>query len=147
MVDNISPELRQFPSRPWAGVVVVVMRGAEFLLTLRAKPPGYGVWGLPGGALHLGETSFDSAIREVREETGILCQPLRCFTAVDVIERAAEGPVEYHFLLAAVLAEWLSGDVQAADDAQAARWFTLENLSSVRHFPYTDELVRQAITL
>lgn len=123
---------------------MVVRRGAEFLLTLRAKPPGHGVWGLPGGALQLGETAFVAAIREVQEETGIVCQPLRCFTTVDVIEHAADGVVEYHFLLAAVLAEWQSGEVQAADDARAARWFTLANLSSVQHFPHTEELVRQA---
>lgn len=144
MADNISPEARRFPNRPWAGVVVVVRRGAEFLLTLRAKPPGQGVWGLPGGALQLGETAFEAAIREVREETGIQCHPLRCFTTEDVVERSAEGTVEYHFLLAAVLAEWLSGDVRAADDARAARWFTLANLSSVPHFPHTTELVKQA---
>ncbi len=144
MADNILPEPRLFPSRPWAGVVAVVRRGEEFLMTLRAKPPRQGVWGLPGGALQLGEAAFEAAIREVREETGILCQPLRCFTTVDVIERAADSAIEYHFLLAAVLAEWLSGDVQAADDAKAARWFTLANLSSVPHFPHTEKLVRQA---
>lgn len=143
MADNILPEPRLFPSRPWAGVVAVVRRGEEFLMTLRAKPPGQGVWGLPGGALQLGETAFAATIREVREETGILCRPLRCFTTVDVIERAADNAIEYHFLLAAVLAEWLSGDVRADDDAQAACWFNLANLSSVPHFPHTEELVRQ----
>lgn len=144
MAGNISPEVRQFPSRPWVGVVVVVRRGREFLLTLRAKPPGAGVWGLPGGALQVGETALAAAEREVQEETGILCRPLRCFDCVDVIEHMPDGAVAYHFLLAAVVADWQSGEIRAADDARAARWFTLEDLASVAAFPRTAELVRQA---
>lgn len=123
---------------------MVVRRGDAFLLTLRAKPPGAGVWGLPGGALQLGETALAAAAREVREETGILCRPWRCFDCVDVVERAPDGAVQYHFLLAAVAADWLSGEPQADDDARAARWFTVADLAAVTAFPRTAELVRQA---
>lgn len=162
------PDPRYRPDRPWAGVVVIVFRGDEFLLTLRAKPPRAGIWGLPGGALHLGETGFAAAIREVREETGILCAPYASFTTVDVIEpghpdhdqtdarTASDGQVnrhdktisttpDYHFLLAAIAAEWKDGTITPASDATDAGWFDLGTLNNVPHFPLTKELVLQAL--
>ena len=136
---------RYRPGRPWAGVVVIVFRDEKFLLTLRAKPPRAGIWGLPGGALHLGETSFNAAIREVREETGITCEPYANFTTVDVIEPPDSAPPDYHFLLAAVAAEWREGEIAPASDAADARWFDLGELNNIPHFPLTIELVRQAL--
>ncbi|MGB4101935.1 MAG: NUDIX hydrolase [Alphaproteobacteria bacterium] len=136
---------RHRPTRPWAGVVVLVFQEDKFLLTLRAKPPRAGIWGLPGGALNLGETVFQAAIREVREETGILCAPYASFTTVDVIEPSDSPTPDYHFLLAAVAAEWREGDVTPASDATDARWFDFGELNNVPHFPSTIELVRQAL--
>lgn len=136
---------RFHPTRPWAGVVVIVFRDDQFLLTLRAKPPRAGIWGLPGGALHVGETSFQAAIREVREETGIICAPYHSFTTVDVIEPPGSTSPDYHFLLAAIAAEWESGDIVPNDDAADAAWFTLGTLNDVPHFPLTTELVRQVV--
>jgi bis(5'-nucleosidyl)-tetraphosphatase len=52
-----------------AAGVVVFRRGSagERVLLLRA----YRNWDLPKGRLEPGETSFDAAVREVREETGL----------------------------------------------------------------------------
>ena len=139
-----APEDRHAPSRPWAGVVVVVWRDDRFLLTLRAKPPHAGLWGLPGGGVQLGETLLAAAAREVREETGIICAPIRSFSAVDVIERDAQGEVAFHFLLAAVVARWQGGEIVPGDDAVDARWFTPDELSALANVPGTDALIREA---
>jgi 8-oxo-dGTP diphosphatase len=140
----VSSESRNHPARPWAGVVVVVWRDDQFLLTLRAKSPHAGFWGLPGGALNLGETAFAAAVREVREETGILCRPRASFTTVDIIERDAVGAVAFHFLLAAVVADYEHGSLMPSDDAQDARWFTLNELAILSNVPLTAELVAQS---
>ncbi len=144
MNNAVQPELRHAPDRPWAGVVVVVWRDDKFLLTLRAKPPHAGAWGLPGGALNLGETAFAAALREVEEETGIVCVPRASFTTVDIIECDANGAVAFHFLLAAVAADYDSGVVTPRDDAADARWFTLTDLATLPNVPRTAELVVQA---
>jgi ADP-ribose pyrophosphatase YjhB (NUDIX family) len=51
--------------------VVVTNDAGEILLIRRSDNDN---WALPGGAIDLGETLTQAAIREVKEETGITCQ-------------------------------------------------------------------------
>lgn len=49
-----------------AGEIVLIRRGIE---------PGMGAWAQPGGFLEVDETVHEAAIRETREETGLLIEP------------------------------------------------------------------------
>jgi len=51
--------------------VVVTNEGGEILLIQRSDNEN---WAIPGGAVDLGESLTDAAIRETREETGITCE-------------------------------------------------------------------------
>lgn len=69
--------------KPEVGVGVIVFRhlresanGLEVLLIRRGKPPSLGKWSFPGGRQELGETLIETAIREAREETGLLLRQL-----------------------------------------------------------------------
>jgi len=48
------------------GEIVLIRRGIE---------PGKGAWAQPGGFLEVDETVHEAAIRETREETGLLIEP------------------------------------------------------------------------
>ncbi len=119
-----TPAQQGHPGHPRVGVGVVVWKGDALLLIRRAKPPGEGRWSLPGGRQELGETLFDTAFREVREEAGVVCRPTGVLTAVDNIERDADGRVAFHYTIVEVVAEWVEGEPVAGDDALAARWAT-----------------------
>jgi 8-oxo-dGTP pyrophosphatase MutT (NUDIX family) len=54
--------------RPSASAVIFDRRGR---VLLQQRSDG-GQWGLPGGSVEIGESVTDAAIREVREETGLV---------------------------------------------------------------------------
>lgn len=103
---------------------MIVWKGDALLLIRRGKPPGEGRWSVPGGSQELGETLFETAVREVREEAGVVCRPTGILTAVDNIVRDAAGRVSFHYTIVEVAAEWVAGDPVAGDDARQARWAT-----------------------
>ncbi|HYD32337.1 MAG TPA: NUDIX hydrolase [Azospirillaceae bacterium] len=122
---------RQYPDRPWVGVGVVVFRGDHVLLVRRGREPRKGQWGLPGGAQEVGETLFDCAVREVLEETGLHVRPYGVVTAIDSVTRDAAGAVRFHYTIVEVAAECDGGDPVPGDDADAARWVSLEEAGAL----------------
>ena len=67
----------------FAGGCIFNERG-EVLLQRRSDS---GKWGFPGGAVELGETPEMAAVREIREETGLVVEPGRLigvFTEFDM---------------------------------------------------------------
>lgn len=113
---------------PIPAAVAVVIRNDSVLLASRANPPHAGRWGFPGGKIEIGETIEAAAVRELMEETAVTARACRVLTAIDVHIRDAQGRLLRHFVLVAVLCEWLSGEPVAADDARDAAWFRLEGL-------------------
>ncbi len=110
----------------------MTVRERRLLLVRRRNPPDAGLWGCPGGKIEAGETIEDAAMRELREETGILARPLQLLTAFEVIRRDEEGQLVGHFILLPVLCQWLSGTPTAASDALDAAWFEVDGLAQRR---------------
>ncbi len=114
--------------QPIAAAIGVVLRRGEVLLVRRANPPDVGRWGFPGGKINKGETIAAAATREVFEETGVRVEARQVFTAVDVFDRREGGRLHQHFILLAVLCNWLEGVPTAGDDALEAAWFPADAL-------------------
>ena len=141
------PDSREYPDRPWVGVGIVVWRGDEILLVRRAKPPRLGEWSIPGGAQSVGETVFEAAIREVREETGISIRPTGIVTVVDSVIRDAEQRPQFHYTLVEMSAEWVAGDAIAADDVDDIRWATPATAATLIKWDETLRVIAEAARL
>jgi ADP-ribose pyrophosphatase YjhB (NUDIX family) len=106
-------------------------RDGRVLLIERAKPPGEGLWTVPGGRLDRGETLAQAVAREVREETGLIVEvgALAC-----VVERMGD---DFHFVILDYLARQIGGTLAAASDARAAKFVDQAELARL---PLTDGL-------
>lgn len=136
---------REYPSQPLVGVGAVVLRDDRVLLIRRSRPPRAGEWSLPGGLQTLGETVFEAAVREVREETSVAVRPLALIDVVDLIEREPDGGrVRWHYTLIDVLALWIDGEPCAADDATAACWADEGQLMHLNLWPETLRIIARA---
>jgi len=116
------------PGPPIAAAIAVVVRDDRVLLVRRANPPDAGKWGFPGGKIEAGERLEEAALRELREETGVIAEAIRVFSAVDALDYSADGSLRQHFVLIAVLCRWMGGEPVAGDDALEAAWFDLHGL-------------------
>ena len=119
------------PAAPQVGVGAVVFHDGAVLLVQRRNPPCANEWAIPGGKVRLGETLQQAAEREILEETGIHIKAGEPVYAFDLIENDASGKVCWHYAIIDLQAEYLHGEIQAADDASAAAWFKPEELANV----------------
>ena len=122
---------REYPDSPIAGVAATVFSGENVLLVRRGNEPSYGLWGLPGGVVELGETVEEALTREVKEETGLSVRPIRLVTVLDSIVRDDEENIRFHYVLLEFLCEDLGGELEASTDVSDARWFPLGSLDSI----------------
>jgi 8-oxo-dGTP pyrophosphatase MutT (NUDIX family) len=94
-------------------------------------------WALPMGKMELGETPSQCAIRETREETGVLVQPtglLGIFSDPAHIVAYGDGEIrqEYEVILLAVPVE---GDLTINDEASDVRWIAPPDLAGLDIHP------------
>lgn len=114
--------------------------GAEIVLVGRARER---IWTLPKGTPAVGETREMTALREVREESGI---EARIIDEVGTIEYnfTRKGRVVYkrvfHYLMIAI-----GGNVEAHDhEYDEARWFPLEEALLSLSYENEKDIVRHA---
>ncbi len=112
---------REFPAAPLAGVGAVIVDHGRVLLVRRGAEPAKGRWSIPGGLIELGETLHEAVVREIREETGLIVEPLGLVELLDRIHRA-DDRVRYHYVIADYLCRVTGGTLAAASDADDVRW-------------------------
>lgn len=122
---------REYPELPLIGVGSIIIEDDRVVLVKRAHPPIQGQWSIPGGVLEVGELVREAAIREAREETGLIVEPGELLGVFDRVLRDTEKRVRYHYVLIDFLCRRVGGEFVAASDAAEVRWFTREELGAL----------------
>jgi 8-oxo-dGTP diphosphatase len=122
---------------PCAGVVCV--RGGEVLLIRRGKAPLKGEWSLPGGRMEMGEGVAQTALRELKEETGVEAELLGLIDVVDHFH--ADGQA----VLIDYAARWTANEPVAGDDATEARFVAFAEAMSLVGWEETRRVIALAV--
>jgi ADP-ribose pyrophosphatase YjhB (NUDIX family) len=149
LVTEVLAEHRSFRLQRVAAYGLAVRDGAdgqEVLLTRNsARGPHPGSWTLPGGGIDHGEEPRDTVVREVREETGLECEP---GVVLDVASVHFEGTApsgrheDFHSLQViyeTAVAEGEPEVVETGGTTDATAWVPVSELGS------TDRPVRELV--
>lgn len=129
---------RSYPARPILAVSTAVIRDGRVLLAQRAKPPGAGLYSLPGGLVEIGETVAEAAARELMEEVSVTAQPLGLCGARDIIIPDDEGRIARHFVVLCYAARWIAGEGTISPEAADIRWMRKQDVPDL---PVTEGLI------
>ncbi len=119
----LSTSGREYPQHPIPGVGAIVVGRPGVLLVRRDKFPDAGLWSFPGGGVELGETMEEAVVREVFEETGVLCRPVQYAGSADLIFSDGAGRVQYHFVLNHYIAVALTEHTRPESAKAEVAWF------------------------
>lgn len=103
----------------------------------RGREPGKGLWAVPGGKVRRGEPLAEAARREVLEETGLNVE------IGEVIWVGEHLSDDHHIVLIDFLGTVIEGNLEAADDADDARWVELSEAEEYPLTPTMYELVEE----
>lgn len=116
--DEIMPELSI------KNLCYIINDTGKVLLQYKRRGFGVGKWNGPGGKVEPGETLEQSAVREVKEETGLDVKNLK---KIAELEFYFNGREEWNMVTHAYVAKDFSGEIQASDEGEL-KWFKIEEL-------------------
>ncbi len=130
------------------GVVVRVVRGRPMLAAIRPQGKPDGVWALPKGNLDPGESPADTAIREVREETGVEARLVEKLGDVRYVYTRRGGvrvfKVVSFFLLRATRGRIGDIDESMRVEVAEARWLPLDKAPRLLAYGGEREMAEKA---
>ncbi|WP_270889237.1 NUDIX domain-containing protein [Pedococcus sp. 5OH_020] len=118
---------------PAASAVVVDDRGRIVLQRRRDNE----MWALPGGAMEIGESVADCAIRETREETGLEVQVsaiVGIYSDPKHVFAYDNGEVRQEFSIC-VLARVSGGSIKVSDESHEVKAFAPEEIAELPMVP------------
>jgi 8-oxo-dGTP diphosphatase len=114
---------------PRVGIGVLMQNEkGQVLLGLRQGSHGAGEWSFPGGHLEFGETIFQAARREAKEETGLAVNELSLISVSDDLDYLKSHGL--HYVTIGVKAVYRGGRVKLTEPEKFLewRWFDLDKL-------------------
>ncbi len=120
------------------GVGIFVFRNGKFVMGKRKGSHGEGSWSVPGGHQEFGESIEQTAIREVKEETGLDITNIR-FGALtnDYFEED-----EKHYITIWMLSDYASGEATICEPDKFVDqdWFDFDTLPEPLFLPWNQLL-------
>ncbi len=111
------------------GPVIAIKKDNKFLIVQRSKKETYsGIWEFPSGGLEFFESLEDSAIRELKEETGLIAKKIKYLGYHESLDKNLKRQIVAHDFLVTDF----DGKVKLSDEHQDFRWVTIEEIKKMK---------------
>jgi ADP-ribose pyrophosphatase YjhB (NUDIX family) len=129
------------PAAPKANSVVpsanvIVVNDHDEILMIRRTDNGN--WAVPGGGMDLGESITGTAVRETREETGIVCEItglVGIYTNPNhVIRYTSNGEVRQEFSIV-FTARPVGGELRSSSESSEPQWVSTRAIPDLQMHP------------
>ncbi|MBI9014679.1 MAG: NUDIX hydrolase [Clostridiales bacterium] len=123
--------------RQYIGTQPIIMCGANIIIEnekdeiLLHHRTDRDWWGLPGGAMELGESLEETAIREAYEEVNLKCENLKLFNVYsgeELYYKYPDGNEVYNVTATYICKDYKGEIVVEQTEGRDARFFRLENI-------------------
>lgn len=118
---------------PAASAVVMDEKGR---IVLHKRSDNH-LWSLPGGAMDLGESIEECIIREVKEETGLDVEVLKCigiYTDPNHVIAFSDGEVRQQFSIC-FACKIVGGEITVSSESTRVEFFTKEEIEQMDLHP------------
>jgi 8-oxo-dGTP diphosphatase len=114
---------------------LVIRRCEDALQIALVHRPEHHDWSFPKGKLELGESFEEAALREVLEETGLVCRTLRFIGHTEYVDRKGRPKAVAYWVMAAE-----AGSFSPNGEVDELRWVTLVEAGYLLSYPRDREL-------
>jgi len=108
-----------------AVAIVIINQNGQILSLLRSESDNWKPlhWGLPGGHIDEGETPFEAALRETKEECNLEVTPIYADSII----------TDENYRIYLYYAVQYSGDIQLSFEHSEYKWYTVDELLQVQN--------------
>lgn len=117
------------------GCIVTTPDRTALLLRRRVNTSYTGTWAMPGGHVNYGESPLDAAVRELKEETGLIGVPGMALPPILTYEKKPMVGIPVTF-------RSVSGELRSNEKLADLQYFSLYNLPSPLFFA-TDLVIKE----
>ena len=114
-------------AKPILSTLVYCLDNDRVLLMRRNKEPNMGLWVAPGGKVEAGESPYDCAVRELREETGLQAQEIRFRGLVTEVSPRSD----WQWMLFLYVVTDLSGKLKGDEREGEFHWWSVGEVRSL----------------
>lgn len=127
------------------GVVIREQDGEHQVCLIARRRDGELVWGLPKGHVEAGEDPLTTAVREVREETGLVGEVIAPLGSITYWFAVKQEQVRYFKRVHFYLMRYVDGDTRQHDhEVEAAVWVPLDEALRRMTYPSERAVLRKA---
>jgi 8-oxo-dGTP diphosphatase len=108
--------------------LVYVFDRGRVLLIERKKKPFIGHWVAPGGKIEITESPYECAVRELREETGLVALD----ASLRGIVAETSNTIDWHWLIFVFVVKVFSGELQENDREGTLSWWPVDKFNELK---------------